>query len=317
MRRLLTASALLALATLATTAIGQPPPGGDKKPPAEKADRPADPTDAAIAAALVNDPDVRMAKAKIQLAEAELAKARLAVTQKVLAALAAVQQARLAVTTAELEVVSTLSVLKAEGRPKPEEHPTYRVARDKVELAKTKLAAAEAELKLLTGGAPAAGAGALGWGDMHGPPDNDTARALLALAAANALRERGAVKGPIPDRLRAALDKPVKLAEKGKYIPFQAAVEAFQKAGFDVPIRQKQKNELAIPTSDGEELPIGAWFQLFLDETPGTVMVVREYGILVVEKANAPPDAPTVFEVWKQKAPAQGAKPEPAPAPKK
>src|SRR5947209_20424095 len=82
MRRTATISGLFAAGVLAVAAAGQPPAAADKdKKPAEK--KAADPTDALIAAALAHDPDVRMARAKIQLAEAELVKARQGVTLKV------------------------------------------------------------------------------------------------------------------------------------------------------------------------------------------------------------------------------------------
>src|SRR5205085_351567 len=70
----------------ALLATGQPvQPPADKKPGEKKAadKKAADPVAPLVAAALANDPDVRMAGAKIQLAEAELAKARQQATQKV------------------------------------------------------------------------------------------------------------------------------------------------------------------------------------------------------------------------------------------
>ena len=63
------------------------------------------------------------------------------------------------------------------------------------------------------------------------------------------------MKGPIPDRIRAALDKPVKLGAKGEKMTFDKALEVFRKeAGLDVPVRgtfpcgrRRPKN----PTSSG------------------------------------------------------------------
>lgn len=321
MRRLLTASALFALAILTTAATGQPPPADKKTEKAEKTEKvekkATDSTDAALAAALANDPDVRVARAKIQLAEAELAKARQAVTLKVLAVRASVEESKVTVAQNEERAAWAERMFKT-GMIAP---PQVIAEREKLAAAKAALARAEAEWKLLTGSATAAGAGptsdkatatALAWLGIHAARDDLAAERLAsALAAMDLIHARVAVKGPIPDRIRAALDKPVKLAEKGQHVQFQAACEAFKKAGLDVPIRQKQKGDIAMLTSEGEELPIGAWLQFFLDETPGTVMVVREYGILVTDKASAPPDAPTVFEFWKQKAPAaKDAKPE-------
>ena len=76
MRRVVAISALFGLALAALTAAGQKvekvddPPA--KKPADKAAGKKADPAEAAIAAALAHDPDVRMARAKVQLAEAEV-----------------------------------------------------------------------------------------------------------------------------------------------------------------------------------------------------------------------------------------------------
>src|SRR5437879_2008799 len=104
MRRRLIVSVLFAAGLFAVAALGQPPaadkldPRGtsdqpEKKPPEKK----ADPADAAVAAALANDPDVKVARAKVQLAEAEVAKAKQAVVLKVMTLQATVQEYRRAV----------------------------------------------------------------------------------------------------------------------------------------------------------------------------------------------------------------------------
>jgi hypothetical protein len=351
--RLLTASALVALTIITATAGGQPQPGGpkkggdDKKLFGEKADKkPADPTDTAIATALANDPDVRMAKAKIQLAEAELAKARQAVTLKVVALKGKIDLLKTEVANLQESVAVLNQAFKQGAAPQSLLIPE----RAKLEAAMAALASAETEWKLLT--APGAGGPV---GDLLIEPNdavplalrylgahtaNDPAAARLAqfLAVMGAAREREAVKGPIPDRIRAALDKPVKLGPKGEKVTFEKALAVFKKeAGLDVPVRgaypmrfsydPKNPNEpQAHPieiVSEGEELPVGAWFQLF-EDSAGPVnrrngeptrfrFYVREYGLLASSAAAAPPDAPALTEFWKQKLPAQGPKDEPAP----
>lgn len=323
MRRRLTASALLALA-LAASATSQPP---KLDPP--KAEKKADPAEAAIAAALANDPDVKMARAKIQLAEAELAKARHAVTLKVLATQSAVQDAKLAISVAEQEARVFMQIAKSNQVPNPEKQPDYRLALDKVERAKAKLATAEAELKLLVG--------------------NESERTALVIRGSGQLPTlyfRSAVAhdalefhtfetspskapaGPIPERIRAALDKPVKLGAKDETVKIGQALEVFKKeAGLDVPVRGEFMHPRPLYDdkgqamtrdgqpiishsqiiSEGETLPVGAWLQLFQDTSGGT-FYVREYGLLFAK--SGPPDAPTLTAFWKQKPPA---KPEPKP----
>jgi hypothetical protein len=345
MRRLLTASALFALA-LALTATGREPtpvyrertvvesdypfpfraefaraqpPGGDKKAaaPAEKAEKKAaDPTDAAIAAALANDPDVRVAKAKIQLAEAELAKARQVVTLRVLMLKASVEEHKVAVAQNEERVAWAERMFKTTGNVTQAQ---VIADREKLAAAKAALARAEAELKLLTGSATTSGTAdsaydktvtsALQHLGMSVASDAATLERLTRyMAVADLLQARAAVKGPIPDRIRAALDKPVKLGAKGEKVTFAQAAATFKKeAGLDVPVREHAKLNAIV--SEGEELPVGAWFQLFADGNLDARFLVREYGLLIAPQIAAPPDAVGVVEFWKQKAPPP-AKPE-------
>ena len=106
--------------------------------------------------------------------------------------------------------------------------------------------------------------------------------------------------GPIPARIWAALDKQVKLGPKDSKISFDQALEVFKKdAQLDVPIRNEFR--IAPVISLGEELPVGAWLQLFADTNPDLRIVVREYGLLVSKKELAPPDAISVGDFSKPK----------------
>lgn len=303
MWRRLAASALFGLGLLALTAAGQPPVGGPPAPkPADK--KAADPVEGVIAAALANDPDIRIARAKVQLADAELAKARQLVTQRVLTLSAAIQEQKRAVESATELVRLAEQRVKAGAAPQSD----LLEARSRLDVARARLAQYETELKLMTGGA-APGA-AVGWNDLesvhrgavwgqscmacHGT--GVRFRATVALAEIAQPRPTG----PIPDRLRAALDKKLKLGPNGEKVAFEQALEAFKKdAGLDVPVRAEFK--VGPVVSLGEELPVGAWLQLFADGTPNVRILVREYGLLVTTKDFAPPDAISVFDFWKQK----------------
>jgi hypothetical protein len=98
-------------------------------------------------------------------------------------------------------------------------------------------------------------------------------------------------------------------------VTFEKAMEVFKKeTGLDVPVRGPI-HTVATITSDGETMPVGAWFQLFEDQTmvPHTDpdlrgsqkgrFYVREYGILLASIQMAPSNAPTLTEFWKQKPP--------------
>ena len=312
-RRLLTLSAFAA-GLFAVAAVAQPPAvttGDAKKAGAKKADAP----DAVIEAALANDPDVRMARAKMQLAEAEWLKARQAVTQKVLTLRSLIAEQKKTVGTVE-ESFALLREAHTRGQASRAE---MLASREKLEAAQSTLARSEMELKLITGGAgvpaahgvltcPAAMKGAANCTACHTAQVGlerlaldvsystrlDTAMAVLSLRGAKA------TGGPVPERIRAALDKPVKLGAKGEKVAFDKALEVFKTAGLDVPVRNAVKLATSV-TSQGEELPVGAWLQMFADEAPDCLILVREYGLLVTGKSlNPPTDAVTVFELWKQ-----------------
>ena len=321
MRRL-TASALFALTLCATTISAQPPnPEPQPQPKVLGDKKPADPTDAGISAALANDADVKMAKAKIQLAEAELAKARQVVTLKVLTQKAKIDQLKSEVVAAEERVKATKGMVDKGTLPQA----PLLIEREKLATAKTALALAEAEWKLLTGGT-----------DLTAHSELAEVRRrelILNYRAIEALHKASAIKGPIPDQIRAALDKPVKFGAKGEKVTFEKALELFKKeAGLDVPVRGLSSLAVIDPVtgktvfdpatgkpvtveivSEGETLPVGAWFQLLQDESGGK-FYIREYGLLFAK--TAPPDAPTLTEFWKQKSVVVKPDPKPEPNPK-
>jgi hypothetical protein len=336
MPRTMTVSALFAAGLFAAAALGQPPggtnpiqpPKGKKPPPDEKA-KPADPTDAAVKAALANDPDVQVARAKLLLAEAELGKARQAVVLKVMTLKATIQEQKLAVEAAR-ERVAWASRMEKLGYM---EQRQVLMDREKMVSAEAALARAQKELDLLTGGggkelgvevSPAGNAEtvarAIEW-LMKTQDERVKTDAGLQFLSEAVVRLRS-VKGPIPDRIRAALDKSVKLGAKGEKVNLRQALEVFKKeAGLDATVRGPV-DEFSAITSDGEELPVGAWFQLFEDyaglpneffqagapaaQPRKARFYVRDYGLLVAPADAAPPEAPTLTEFWKQRPPGTG-----------
>jgi hypothetical protein len=219
--------------------------------------------------------------------------------------------------------------------------------REKLETAKAQLARLETELKLLTGGPAraesspadevhrAAAAQNVGCSVCHvGPvhlsaatgmrwlalaphPSPDAAIALGAATPANfaAWARPGLVQGPVADRIRAALDRPVRLGEKGEKLTVEKALDVFKKtAGLDVPVRrgdlflddEGKPVPVDVVTSEGEELPVGAWLQMIEDNT-GCRFYVREYGLLFTQKNRAPADVVPLIDFWKQKPAAKAA----------
>lgn len=292
MRRRTTASALAAVVVCAGLTPGQPP--------AKKA--PADPTDALIQKALANDPDVQVARAKLALAEAEVAKARQAAVTRVITLRDTVEQQRQAVVRMSEVLTLKEHALKVGGGSREE----LITVQEKVATARSALERAETELRLLIGDGPKAAAPRASSDDIAAEIAGLLAQsypnaAAEALALLNQRVGAKGTTGPIPDRIRAALDKKVRLGGKGDRISLDAAMEVFKKeAGLDVPIRPTPSPMPRI-VLDGEELPIGAWFQMFQDHGghAGITFYVRDYGLLVANRQTAPPDAMTLTEFWR------------------
>src|SRR5437879_2450347 len=147
MAKRMAVSVLFGLGLVVVAATAQPPGTDSKKQPEKpsekKADKKAaDPLDGLIGAALVNDPDVKVAHAKLQLADAELAKARQAVTLRVLTLHGSIQEQKRAMeAAADLAQIAEKRVITGAG-PQSE----LIEARGKLESAKAKLAQLETEL---------------------------------------------------------------------------------------------------------------------------------------------------------------------------
>ena len=314
MSRKLTVSTLFAVAFLAVAGFAQPP-AKDVKLPEKKADvkKAPDPLDGLIGAALANDADVKMAQAKLQLADAELARARQQVVQKTVALHSAVREQKKLVITAEQ--LYSIASKAFEAKNGPFQDMLY--AREKLEVSQGKLAQLETEMKLVTGGTRVS---VDGWNDLtkahHTAAFGATCTACHQVPVGEVRTFNEAVRvrlsrevwipltktpiGAASDRLRAALDKPVKLGPKDQLVSFDQALEIFKKeAGLDLPVRYEFKLEVVV--SLGEELPVGAWLQLFADGTHEARILVREYGLLITHKDRNPPDAMSVFDFWKQK----------------
>lgn len=282
-------------------------PPKSKGMPAEKAaaekKQSEEALDALIAAALANDAEVQVARSKVQLAEAELARARQQATHKVVSLNSAVREQKRAMQTAK-EAFQLVQAANQRGTISSND---FLIAREKFEAVQAKQAALETELKLLTGPdkreKPAGMGIKLQFDNLEDVHRNvkwsDTCTACHQMPLGLKVLPPKAA-GPVPDRIRKALDFPVKLGPKNAKVTFEQAIDLFKKSvQFDVIVRNDFN--MAPVTSYGEELPIGAWLQLFMDTNPDLRLLVREYGLLVSKKELAPPDAISVADFWKQK----------------
>jgi hypothetical protein len=290
--------------------------GSGGGPPAKKAPAKSK-LEELLAQALKDNPDIRVAAAKAAEADAELHRTRLQVVQKVVAAYRAVELAGALEAAAKTDVARMGRLGAAVARQDLDQ------ARTALLRAKTRLAAAEADLDYLLGKAAgsaakdeavrkAAAAALSGLGPLgYYPP----ASALLSRRAEqrgryelalrgyySALSGAKDLKGPMVDKIRKALDRRVTL--KFTDTPILGALEYLQKqAGIHIQVDRDPRFGGKV-TADLTDLPLGAALQLIEDTLPGFRFAVREYGLFFASAERLPPGALLLGEFWKGGVPA-------------
>jgi hypothetical protein len=295
-------TALALLLSCVALALGQTAPtrgksGGkvEKAPPAKSK------LEEMLARALKDNPDIRVAAAKLGEAEAELNRVRLQVMQKVVTLYHTTELARTDVATAERALARMRALGKAVSREELD------AAEAALAAAKAKLAAVEAEVPYVTGKQPQMAAA-----------DTATLRGLLHLSrlqAAGALEgsfhdlatggKAGVqlaprpVQGPIADRLRKALDAPVSLRVTeggvGDVLDLLRKKEPALNIKFVPSPSAPQKLSLEL-----KDLPLGAALEYLEDSLPGYRILVREYGLLITPTDRVPPGAVSLHDFWKR-----------------
>lgn len=288
---LLLAGAALARGQTGTASGPAKGPAQEKAPPAKSK------LEEMLAQALKDNPDLRVAAAKLGEAEAELNRVRLQVMQKVVTLYHSMEMARTDVQTAE----RTLERVRRSGAAVPQVE--VEAAEAALAAAKAKLAAVGAEVPYLTGKQPHAAAGdtatQLGLLYLHG------LRAAGATNLDELARKTGAeaaprpVQGPLAERLRQALDRPVSLRVT------EGSVEDVLRL-----LREKEPalNIKYVPragagpklTFELKDLPLGAALEYLLDSLPDYALVIREYGLLLTVEDRAPPGAVRLLDFWKK-----------------
>jgi hypothetical protein len=291
----LTLAAALATACLAN---GQEPQKKDKddKPKAKSK------LEEYLEQALSHNPDIRVAEAKSREAEAELRRARLLVTQKVAALSQAIDAAKKNIEFAEHDLARLTEQYKA-GRVTAAE---LSVAEKGLLAAKAELAKLEAELPYLLGKASLRPGEAVGKGEVLRVWDlaghlveeaSDEQRAVEA--GLRWLAKQQLPQGPMPERVRKALDTPVTLDFKRKSAA-EILKTVFDKAGVPVYIKADLDAEMSLVSK--EALPLGAALQLFQDFSESQVQfVLRDYGVLVLDAKGLTQGALTLNDFWKNR----------------
>lgn len=247
--------------------------------------------------ALKNNPDLRVAAAKVQEAEAELNRTRLEVTRKVIRTYSALDAAKKNAEGAE-QRLTELRTLATRATVSKED---VQAAEKALGQAKAELAAAEAEVPYLLGEEPMLGRhGGLVKAVTFSPDGrflvtSDDASVIL-WDVARAAPASKPPQGTVADRIRAALDTPVTVDYKDT--PLAGVLKEFEK---------KYLLTFATWYNDGpppnvnlhcDDLPLGAVLQAIGDQTR-VGFVVRDYGILVFFNERPPDDAVSLHDFWK------------------
>jgi hypothetical protein len=311
MRRLwINVVCLTILLTWTAASIGQPGPGlADPRPSWTPPKKPSAKSklEEMLEQALQNNPDIRVAEAKVREAEAELSRTRLLVTQKVVALNAALDAARSTMHEAEVRFVRLKKLVETGAAPAEElaaAELTYQ--RFKAEMAKL-----ESEAPYLTGRQPTVArdeaAVERGLEYLHKLQALDAARARaeqqLAMAqyaaAIAAAQKAWESDRPAAEKIRAALDKPITI-EINK-VSLATALAAITAKVPELPIHIRSggvMNEQA--TASFKEVPVAVVLQWFEDVLPNHQAYVRDYGVLYIPaEQRAPSGAVPLREFWK------------------
>lgn len=314
-------AALVAVAGVGL-ATAQPPAKSDPKPAPAKPD--PNSLEAAVAAALKNNPDIKHAEAKVNEANAGLNKARLQVMQSVVTAHSTLEAGKQTLRLTEMQLQHINELSQKAGISKFE----VQKAEADMRRAKAEVAAAEAQLALLLGNTPGQRDGRVTWlNELTRAAGRDIASVAFSPDGSQlwTLQSDGAVRlwdpktgqalstpatppaaGSMDARIRDALTKTVKIEiTDAKKSCVQTINDLKQKAAADVPFRiviEPVIRETSIDLMAGE-LPLSSWLSVIEDSIPGLVFVVREYGILVTSKDRMPDGGLRIREFLRQTEP--------------
>ncbi len=335
MRTNLAALLVVFLGSVAVAQTGAPPP---KKPAEEK--KPSA-LEELLSQALRDNPDVRVADAKVREAEAELNRARLLVIQKVVAHQHTVETLESAVKTAEARnavAEAGLRLAEAQYQRIAELIKKGVTAREDVDAAQAKLQQAKADVDTARAMLQAAKADLakakaelpylLGKGNKEEKTDENVKHALKWLSsqqdyldtlsakalyarsieeAQRAWEKKAQPQGTVADKLRKALDTPTNLKFGPAEVPLDDVLELLkQKAGAPM-VSTIPRTATALKHGISlDNVPLGAAFQA-VEDLAGVQFGVRDYGILVSDKL--PSGVLRLHDFWKA-----GEKEKPAPA---
>ncbi len=247
-----------------------------------------------LSEALKNNPDIRVAAAKVSEAEAELNRTRLQVTQKVVTLYYAIEAQKKIVEHAEKRD-NTGQRLGTALSPNEIDELKQTLA-----LAKGKLAELEAQLPALLGTLPQAEANyyraiqeARLWRRNSIASSLQTRRAMIEEAEGE--RSHSAA-GPMAEKIRKALSRPITVQITDRPVT-EVANTLSNFSGLVVKYVADRKAPIEeTVTLSCKDMPFSSVLQLLEDSLPNYTIVVRDYGLLITASHSVPPGAVSVQE---------------------
>jgi len=283
---------------------GGPPPQKGKavEPPAKPAPLPLEDM---LAKALKDNPDIRVAEAKLREAEAELNRTRLQVMQKVILCQQTLKTQQSLVQEMQTQVDHMRKLWKVGQAPAT----GVQAAEQTLISAKAKLAEMETQLPYLLGKQALAGKH-VDW--VHSVAFSPDGRLLTSVGKDSVVRVWDAVsgkevklwdvaakpEGTMAEKIRKALETPVKVDFQGTPVVeiLRYLQEHTKGVNFQIAYKFPDSN---VNLSLTEKVPLGSALQALEDAFPDMIFVVRDYGILVTNRSTLPPNPLPVHDFWK------------------
>jgi hypothetical protein len=297
-----------------------PPPKEDSKSDADRKAPTPSKLEEMLSEGLKNSPEIRVAAARVNQAEADLHRARLQVIQQVVTFYYSLEAAKAELDAAQKKVSSLERTRRLAAGSVSEDD--YQAARDKLAVFKLKLEQVQAESSTLLGKGPT-GAKLVGRLDVRSRKvtlNEATSDVTVEVQKAEKqdLRVSSTYAYTLPpgsrqEKLRKALETPIKVSYKKQTL--SAIFEDLQKKVPGLAVRDSRstvQNPAEHTFVFEEPLPVAAFLQAIEDELapqggPYVVtlagnhprFVVRSYGLLFTDH-SLPPDAISVQDFLRQ-----------------
>jgi hypothetical protein len=274
-----------------------------------------------LAQALKSNPDIRVAQAKVQEAEADLNRTQLQVTRKVVALHQELEAKRARVRAMEQQFLKMNEQVQKGLRSVQSVEESKQLLIE----AKAQLSATAGEISYLVGKSPihqAEVAGSDGmvrvWDVVSGqaadvvPGHSGAVRSIAFSSVGKPMAVAYSLPASTRDRLRKVLDEPVSCQFENT--PLAEVLKNLEKlvsgVSFRIPEGNADLGDMGVTMRFKDPIPLGAVIEAledsFLNQVPTTEpgkmaslrFVVRDYGILVTRSSALPPGALTVDQFW-------------------